>query len=69
MSNPTTTGKWTPEWLRRTVAIHWGEHKPDNEIICRLHNAALAAVTGRHNEVCYDYAKQLAAEREKVRKV
>ncbi len=34
--------------------------------IMKEHNATLAALTGRHNEVCYDYAKQLAAEREKV---
>ncbi len=29
------------------------------------HNAALASATGRHNEVCYDYAKKLAAKRER----
>jgi hypothetical protein len=65
--NP-TTGEWTAEWLRRTVASHWDEHKPDNEIICRLHNAALAAerekwqigilqLNKRHNE-------QLVAEKD-----
>ncbi len=67
---PKPTGEWTPEWLRRTVAICWGEHKPDNEIICRLHNAALAAERERCEglanavEVLED---KLDVEREKFR--
>ncbi len=33
--------EWTPEWLRQVLVTHWDER--EYAVICRLHNAALAA--------------------------
>jgi hypothetical protein len=70
------TGEWTVETntgsneMKRImdgdhVVIGW-TMRPFSESFQKIadaHNAAISAVTGRHNEVCYDYAKTLATAR------